>query len=118
MFVAVGGVSFFLGDKHALEALRIQEVTPTQIANAMQEDRFFAEYRERTLLVTGAVTSLSADKHGERVRFRTRSRFGALCDLRGRIRGVRPSARITVIAEGATAERQSAAVMLRNCRLP
>ena len=114
----VGGVSFFLGDKHALEALRVSHVTPGQIAKAMKEDRFFADYRERTLLVTGTIESVTGDVGGVIIRFRTASRFAALCDLRDRSSAVRRGVRLTVIAEGATAERQSAAVMLRNCRLP
>ena len=114
----VGGISFFLGDEHALEALRVSHVTPSQIAKAMKEDRFFADYRERTLLVTGTIESVTGDSGGVIVRFRTVSRFAALCDLRDRGSAVRRGVRLTVIAEGATAERQSAAVMLRNCRLP
>jgi hypothetical protein len=116
--VGVGGVSYFLGDKHALETLRVRRVTPDQIAKAMKDDRFFADYRERTLLVTGTVASLTGDVGGEIVRFRTASRFAALCDLRDKAPQADRGQQLTVIAEGATAERQSAAVMLRNCRLP
>jgi hypothetical protein len=118
VLACVGGISFFLGHKHALEALRVRHVTPGQIAKAMEEDRFFADYRERTLLVTGTVESVTGDVGGEVVRFRTASRFAALCDLRDRTSAVRRGLPLTVIAEGATAQRQSAAVMLRNCRLP
>ena len=117
VLACVGGVSFFLGFKHALEALQVTHVTPGQIATAMEEDRFFADYRERTLLVTGTVESVTGDAGGEVVRFRAASRFAALCDLRDRTSEVRRGLRITVVAEGATAERQSAAVMLRNCHL-
>ena len=116
--VGVGGISYFLGDKHALQALRIERVTPDQVAKAMKEDRFFADYRERTLLVTGTVASVTRDVGGEVVRFGTTSQFAALCDLRDSAPQAHRGRQLTVIAEGATAERQSAAVMLRNCRLP
>ena len=43
----------------ALDGLSIKRVTATEIANAMQEDRFYADYRQNTLLVDGIVSSLS-----------------------------------------------------------
>jgi hypothetical protein len=118
ILACVGGFSYFLGGKHALETLRVSRVTPDQIAEAMKDDRFFADYRERTLLVTGTVGSLTGDVGGEIVRFRTASRFAALCDLRDNAPRAHRGQQLTVVAEGATAERQSAAVMLRHCRLP
>jgi hypothetical protein len=118
VLVGIGGVSYFLADKHGLERLRIERVTPDQIARAMKDDRFFADYRERTLLVTGTVVSVTGDAGGEIVRFGTTSRFAALCDLRDSAPQAHRGRQLTVIAEGATAERQSAAVVLRNCRLP
>lgn len=118
LLALVGSVAFFLGDKHALDAMRVTHATPDQIAVAMQQDQFFADYRERALVVTGTVASVIGDAGGEVVHFRSASQYAALCDLRDRASGVRPGMRLTVIAEGATGERQSSAVMLRNCRLP
>ncbi|HEV2591973.1 MAG TPA: hypothetical protein VGU02_08770 [Gaiellaceae bacterium] len=118
VFAGVVGLSFFLGDKHALESLRITHVAPATIARAMQDDRFFADYHERTLVVTGTVASFAREPRGVTVRFRTPPGFAAFCDLEGAALRLRRNQELTVIAEGATAERQSSAVMLRNCRLP
>jgi hypothetical protein len=52
------------------------------------------------------------------VEFKTGSPFRALCDFGALPSGLRGGDRISVIAEGAGAERQPSAVLLHGCVVP
>jgi hypothetical protein len=53
--VVTAGLAFWLGEKHAVGVVSIKRVTAPAIANAMEGDRFYAEYGHSTLLVNGTV---------------------------------------------------------------
>ncbi|MDQ2933744.1 MAG: hypothetical protein M3R49_01975 [Chloroflexota bacterium] len=53
VIVVTAVLAFFLGATHAMDGLSIKRVTATEIANAMQDDRFFTDYGQSTLLVDG-----------------------------------------------------------------
>ena len=118
--VILSGVSagaFLLGERHALGELTVVEATPDQLAAAMQDDRFYSAYSERTLLVHGLVASLTADGSGADL-LQTTGGFMAGCRFDGLPTSVHPGDMITVVTEGATAERLTSAVLLMGCRLP
>ena len=119
VFVVVAVVAFFVGGTHAMDGLSIKRVTATEIANAMRDDRFFADYGQRTLLVDGTVASKSMRGSDVIAGFKTDSSVQALCDL-GSHPASKPQAgeRITVVAEGARAEREPSAVLLNGCVTP
>lgn len=108
--------AFFLGGHYALDGLSTKRVTATEIANAMRDDRFYSDFGQSTLLVEGTVSSLSRRGSDVIAEFKTDSSFQALCDL-GSGSSSRPQVgkRITLIAEGARADRQPSAVFLRDC---
>ena len=111
--LVVGAASFFLGDKHASESMKVISVTPTQAANAMKGDHFYSDYKHRTLLISGVVSSTNKSPHSLTVGFETRSSFKTLCDVSDTAAAVHPGQTIRVVAEGGTAERQSSAVLLQ-----
>lgn len=115
VLLVVSGSAFLLGDKHALETMKFKSAAPDQIANAMKEDHFYNDYRASTLIVRGQVALLSRQDGDTVIGLKANSSYKALCDL-GNVSSVpRVGTTITVMAEGATAQRQPAAVLLKNC---
>jgi hypothetical protein len=111
-------ITLFLGDKYAVDSLTIKRVTPSQIANAMQGDYFFSSYRENTLIVQGTVLSVDRSNNDLVVSLVSSSKFKALCDFGNSSPNIKAGETITVLSEGAQAERQSNAVMLKDCVIP
>ncbi len=118
VLVVASGGCFFLGARHAVQTLAIRRVTPDQVSNAMRDDHFYSDYNEATLVIRGTVRSL--DNHGGDVvlEFSASSAYRALCDLGHVPSTPRVGETVTVVAEGAAAERQTAAVILTGCTIP
>lgn len=114
LLLVVGASAFFLGDKHALETMSVEHASPHDLAEAMRDDRFYSSYRERTLVVRGTVVSDA----GGMVGLQTDSSYSLICDLGAQPTNVRVGDTITVVAEGAVAERQPSGVLLRGCLIP
>jgi hypothetical protein len=93
------------------------QLSPDQLALAMQEDRFFADYGQQTLLVRGTVASVSNEKNHHIVELRTGSPIRVLCDLGQAPLPEQPGDAITVRAPASEAVRrpQASAVMLTVC---
>jgi hypothetical protein len=117
LIIVVGIVSFFFGDKHALETLTIKRITPDQAASAMQGDHFYTDYRENTLLISGTVSSISTNNNDSVVTFKTSSAFKTVCDFKNLRSAIHPGETITALSEGGSAERQTSAVLLQDCTL-
>ena len=111
------GVAFLFGDKYSLEKLTIKRVSSNQIANAMKGDYFYANYRENSLILTGAVSSVSIINHNVIVEFKTSSSYNAFCDFGSFNPTIVRNQTITIISEGATAIRGPSAVTLESCVL-
>ena len=118
IIVVTAGIAFSLGTKHAQGDLSIKRVSATDVANAMKEDRFYADYSESTLVVAGTVSSLGTHGRDVIAGLRTSSTFQTLCDLGTHAPNSRVGDRITVVAEGAGAQRQPSAVLLTGCTVP
>lgn len=114
--VLLGG-GFFWGDKHARETTVITRTTPDQIANAMQQDAFYSNYRGSTLLIDGTTASVTDRAGVTIVELVTTSSFTVLCNLGHARATTHPGDAVTVVAEGAAAQRQSAGVLLRRCAI-
>jgi hypothetical protein len=115
--VLLGGGSFFWGDKHALETQVITRATPDQLANAMQQDAFYSDYRGSTLLIDATVTSVTDRAGATIVKLVTSSSFTVLCNLGQAPAITHAGDAVTVVAEGAAAQRQSAGVLLQGCAI-
>jgi hypothetical protein len=118
MLAVVGVGSFFLGDKHAVDSLTVKRVTPNQVSAAMTGDHFYSDYRESTLLVTGTASPITRSGSSAIVTFATGSSFKTRCDFASYTGGIRTGDSIKAISEGALAERQPSAVLLKNCTTP
>ena len=115
--LAIAG-SFLLGTKHALDGLHFTRASASELAQAMQDDHFYSDYRESALIVRGTVSSVSAQRGHEIVELDTGLSTAVLCDLGTVQDSMHAGEVVTVLAEGATAERQTSAVMLRGCGIP
>jgi hypothetical protein len=112
-----GEIAFFLGDRYALANLTVHETTPDQLAAAMQNDQFYSDYNEATLVVRGSVASLTGDGGGAVVQFQTQGGFTTQCQFDQYPATLHAGDMISVMTEGATAERLTTAVLLRGCIL-
>lgn len=115
---AVGAGGFALGDIQSVKAMTVQRATPHQLAEAMKDDRFYADYRKSALLVSGTVASVGRRGGHLIVGFRTDSSFGASCDLGAESVAPRVGETFAVLTVGQAAERLPAAVLLRGCVVP
>ena len=95
----------------------VVQVTADEIAQAMQEDHFFSDYGQNTLLVRGVLASLYWQDNIHIAALSTSIQTSVLCDLGTASPMVHPGNTITVTAPAADAQRASFAVMLRNCRV-
>lgn len=114
--VAIG--CFFLGWRETLNNLTIKSATPTQLANAMKNDDFYSSYDENTLLVHGVVSSVNKQGSSHIIGLSANSSYKALCDLGNTATVPKEGSTITILAEGATAERQTNGVLLKDCIIP
>jgi hypothetical protein len=115
--IGTGAGAFFIGNGHALGALQIQRVTPDQMATAMQNDEFYSDYRESTLLVRGTVASIKANGSGATIAFKTSGTFTTSCQLSQYPTTVHAGDAVTAVTEGATAQRLTSGVSLSDCVL-
>ena len=107
--------SFFIGSKYALDHLTISQVSPTQVANAMKDDHFWASYREDTLLISGIVTSVTHSGNKTIVGFNTTSSYGAQCSFINTDSVINIGQSIRVLTIANAAERLTSGVQLNNC---
>lgn len=115
--VVVLGIFFLLGDKYGVEHMKIVTATPTDLAQTMLQDEFYSTYRESTIITTGKIASIARSSGTATVTFPTQSEYQTLCQFAGPEPKLARGQTITVIAEGALAERQSTAVLFTGCRL-
>ncbi len=116
LVIAVGGVSFLYGENHALNKLSVTTASAPQIASAMESDDFYGSYREKTIVVSGTVASVSTQNNDTRIELQTNSIAKAYCDIGTSSTSVKTGDAIRVLAEGFTAQRiNSVDVLLTGC---
>lgn len=93
------------------------QVTADQIAQAMQEDEFFSDYRGDMLLVTGKVNAVNQKDRDTRLELETSLPTKVVCELGTQTITAKPGDSVTVQAQAAEAERAPSAVLLKNCRM-
>jgi hypothetical protein len=99
--------------------LPVVRVTADQVARAMEEDRFFADYGQTTLLVQGTVFSVKRQETDLIIGLDTAVPTKVMCDLGSYPGIVHVGATVTVKSAypQRDASRQASAVMLRNCTI-
>ena len=110
------GIAFLLGERHALESLTVIEATPDELAAAMQNDEFYSDDNERTLVIRGLVASAGPAGNGTALQFQTHGTFTARCEFDENMT-FQVSETVRVIAEGARAQRLPSGVQLTGCRV-
>lgn len=109
--------SFFVGDAYAVGALSVRRVTPDQLAQAMKADEFFSDYREATLLVRGQAASATRGAAGTTLAFQTQVGMTTSCQMGELGSSIHVGDTVTVVTEGADAQRLATGVLLTNCVL-
>lgn len=92
-------------------------VTPDELAQAMQEDRFFADYGGYRLLVHGTVTAVHEGRAGGAVELGTTGPTTVLCELDSQPPSMHPGETTTVSTLALAAQRGTHAVELQHCAI-
>jgi hypothetical protein len=116
--LAAGVGGFLLGDVHAVKEISVMRATPHELAEAMKQDRFFSDYRQSALLVTGTIASVTRGTDHLIVALRTGSAYGTSCDLGALPAAPRVGETLTVLTVGQAAERLPSGVRLHDCVIP
>jgi hypothetical protein len=116
MVIILAGVGcFFWGWRMALSRLTLKTVSATQTANAMKNDNFYSNYNENTLVIHGVVSAITNQNNDLVIGLNTSSTYKTFCDLGQTSSYLQKGDVVTVLAEGAAAERQANAILLKNC---
>lgn len=118
VLVGVSAAAYWIGDLQSLRGVTLERVTPTQVAEAMKNDRFFSDYRMAVLIMHGTVESVYTNEKKSIVRFETNSSFSTSCSFDKTPRSLLPGTSITVISVGADATRLSHGAQLDQCIIP
>ena len=116
--VAAFASGLLLGRTQSRPAAAIARVTPARLANAMAADSFYAQFGDKILLVHGTVHRVLRGATGTSVEFQTHGGLRVLCEMEGPAASVAGGQTVTVITQGASAERAAQAVVLVPCALP
>lgn len=106
---------FFLGDMYGLKHLTIRQVTTTQMASAMREDRFWSTYRENTLLFNGTITSMDRHFPNTKVELKTSDKYSVSCMLENERKSLKVGDTLKFESETYQAARQPSGVLLHKC---
>jgi hypothetical protein len=108
---------YFLGDKYALDHLSVRQITPTQAANAMKNDHFWASYRENILVIHGSVNSITQSSDAALVRFKTNSTYSAVCSFTNPSVKISKGQNIQILTIAYAAQREPSGVKFHTCLL-
>jgi hypothetical protein len=97
----------------------VVQVTADQVAQAMDEDRFYATYGQTTLLIQGAVAAVDQQPDHFIVTLATSGPTQVLCDLGTTTPAIKVGETVTVRSANPEQDvaRQDAAVLIHNCTL-
>jgi hypothetical protein len=98
----------------------VAQVTADQVAQAMDEDRFYATYGHSTLLIQGTVAAVDQQPDDFIVTLATGVRTKVLCDLGNKAPAVKVGEAITIRSANPEQDvaRRDAAVLIHNCTIP
>ncbi len=115
LLVAIAAAALFLGDTFALSNLSVRRVSPDQLAQAMQNDAFYSDYRDATLVVTGKVVSERTTSDGTVIQLATTTTYQTYCQSSRSLSPLQDGETITAVTEGYSAVRLPSGVSLSNC---
>jgi hypothetical protein len=94
----------------------IVRVSADDVARAMAEDRFFSDYGERILVISGRIGDVSVSGTNARISLVTSTPAVVLCETFGEP-AVKAGDTIQVRARASDGVRDAAGVLLRSCEL-
>lgn len=112
--VMVGAASFWEGNLRARNSLGVEKVTAAQLADAMQQDRFYSTYGDTAVLFSAKVASVTTQGDTSLVTFSTGRPYALVCQFPKAV-ALRPGQTLSVAAPAGRAERQKQGVLLHNC---
>ncbi len=94
-------------------------LTADEVARAMQEDRFFADYGNNTLLIEGKALSVNRQENDLIVTLDTSVEIKVLCDIGNHSSSVQVGDTVTIKSDlpRRDASRQTSAVLFKNCTI-
>lgn len=113
LLLLANGASFWFGILHARQAVGIERVTTTQLADAMKHDGFYSEYGNAALLFTGQVVATKQQGNVTIATFKTDSSYSLECQFSNIQLNIGQS--ISVAAPGGNASRLVNGVLLHDC---
>ena len=115
LVVVIAGATLFLGDSVALSNLSVRRVSPDQAAQAMQNDAFYSDYRNATLVVTGTVVSARTTSDGTVIQLATTTAYQTYCQSSRSLSSLKDGETVTAVTEGYSAVRLPSGVSLSDC---
>jgi hypothetical protein len=99
--------------------LPTRQVTADQVAQSMQDDQFFTDFGDSTLLVEGTLAAIEQLGGHTRLRLATSQAFDVVCDSGQQTPAVQVGQLITVKSANPRrdASRDAGSVLLANCSL-
>jgi len=110
----VGLGAFWFGTLRARQNVGIVRVGVAEVANAMQQDRFYADYGDTVLLFSGKVSTVKQGDKATLVTFVTDRPYSVICQFPTN-QTVKVGQTLSVAAPGGNADRQPHGVLLHNC---
>lgn len=114
VLLLANGASYWFGILHARAAVGIEHVTPTQLADAMQQDDFYSTYANTAVLFSGHVTAIQKKDNVTIATFKTDHAFALECQFPASPQIISGES-IAVAAPAGSADRLQHGVMLHNC---
>ena len=99
------------------QAAEVRQVSADEIADAMEQDRFYADYGQVTLVVQGTVAAVHPRETATMVRLGTNASTKVLCEVAGQPPKVQVGDAVTVQAPAASVQRNASMVVLKNCAI-
>jgi hypothetical protein len=112
--VIVGLGAFWFGTLQARQNVGVVRVGVAEVANAMQQDRFYADYGNSALLFSGKIAAVQPGNKATLVTFVTGRPYSVTCQF-PTSQTVKPGQIISVAAPGGSADRQKHGVLLHDC---
>ena len=114
VLIFANGASFWFGNLHARQAVGIERVSPTQLADAMLHDSFYSHYGDAALLFSGKVINVQQKNTVTIATFETNSAYALECQFSG-VGQIKLGDTMSIAAPGGSAERLPHGVLLHNC---
>lgn len=117
LLVLVSLMSAYSGATYALRKVDFKTVTPTQLATAMREDRFWSTYRFNVLIFEGTIESVGVANGHFNVKLKTNDPYTTTCEITDTGSNLDVGKNIKLEAASYQAQREPSGVLLHKCMI-